>query len=331
MAAQRDRISELEARLAGLERRRWRVKLAVGAGVLGALAVSSLAVGGVGDSLREGVRNGTTTRETEIIGRFNATTGAKGGYVTRQSNTRTGARAGGGAIYGCRGAAGGTASGSAPCLRASNLANGYAFEFASNAGPVGLFDAPSATDPPFVTDGGGLVANLNADKVDGKDAGAFLETGAKAADADKLDGKDSGEFATSADTGGAKMRSVFYAQDGAGAAATVLDLGGLVLQARCEGGNNLRVDATTTVDGSSIRSFPGAAAGGAIVAADDFDAGETVDILDDATTNSNNLQGTLTYTTPAGANVVMTYQAEEDGLDNDAVDCVFAGIATAAG
>src|SRR6478735_4428826 len=89
-----------------------------------------------GDPIRAEVRNGTTGKETEIIGKFNATTGTKGGYVTRQSNTQTGSKAGGGAIYGCRGAAGGTASGSAPCLRASNLAAGFAFEFAGEGDVV---------------------------------------------------------------------------------------------------------------------------------------------------------------------------------------------------
>ena len=47
-----------------------------------------------GDPIRAEVRNGTTAKETEIIGKFNASTGSKGGYVTRQSNTRTGAKAG---------------------------------------------------------------------------------------------------------------------------------------------------------------------------------------------------------------------------------------------
>ena len=135
-----------------------------------ALLTAPLAVSATGDVLREGVRNGTTAKETEIIGKFNAGTGAKGGYVTRQSNTQTGAKAGGAAIYGCRGAAGGTAGGSAPCLRASSLADGLAFELASNSGPAGLFEVESAGDAPFVTNGGGLVTNLNADKVDGLDA-----------------------------------------------------------------------------------------------------------------------------------------------------------------
>src|SRR5690348_11144647 len=71
--------------------------------------LSATAAIAAGDPLRAEVRNGTTGRETEIIGKFNATSGNKGGYVTRQSNTQTGAKAGGGAIYGCRGAAGGTA------------------------------------------------------------------------------------------------------------------------------------------------------------------------------------------------------------------------------
>src|SRR4051794_12976551 len=93
--------------------------------------------GGGGDPIRAPERNGTTGKETEIIGKFNAATGTKGGYVTRQSNTQTGSKAGGGAIYGCRGAAGGTTSGSAPCLRASNLAAGLAFEFAGEGDVVG--------------------------------------------------------------------------------------------------------------------------------------------------------------------------------------------------
>ena len=107
-----------------------KVKLIVMGGVVSALAVVPLsqaqppdgaraqaAAIDAGDPLRAEVRNGTTAKETEIIGQFNASTASKGGYVTRQSNTQTGARAGGGAIYGCRGAAGGTAAGSAPCLR----------------------------------------------------------------------------------------------------------------------------------------------------------------------------------------------------------------------
>src|SRR5690349_18993497 len=133
-----------------------------------------------GDPIRAEVRNGTTAKETEIIGKFNATTGSKGGYVTRQSNTQTGAKAGGGAIYGCRGAAGGTASGSAPCVRAANLAAGYAFEFTTQGGVAGLISVgdgkPSPTARPFTTNANGVATGLNADRVDGQDASDIAAT-----------------------------------------------------------------------------------------------------------------------------------------------------------
>src|SRR3954471_5963139 len=114
-----------------------------------------------GDPIRAEVRNGTTGKETEIIGKFNAATGTKGGYVTRQSNTQTGSKAGGGAIYGCRGAAGGTTSGSAPCLRASNLAAGFAFEFAGEGdvvGQISVGDGKTANSKakPFTTNATGV-------------------------------------------------------------------------------------------------------------------------------------------------------------------------------
>ena len=136
---------------------------------------ATAAIAAAGDPIRSEVRNGTTAKETEIIGAFNATTGTKGGYVTRQSNTQTGAKAGGGAIYGCRGAAGGSASGSAPCLRASNLAAGFAFEFAGEGdvvGQISVGDGKTANSKakPFTTNATGVATGLNADQVDGKSA-----------------------------------------------------------------------------------------------------------------------------------------------------------------
>lgn len=134
-----------------------------------------------GDPIRAEVRNGTTAKETEIIGKFNATTGSKGGYVTRQSNTQGGAKAGGGAIYGCRGAAGGTAAGSAPCLRATNLAAGFAFEFSSAGGVAGQISVgdgktPSPSARPFTTNANGVATGLNADQVDGQSATQIAAT-----------------------------------------------------------------------------------------------------------------------------------------------------------
>src|SRR5690606_18664306 len=90
-----------------------------------------------------------------------------------QSNIETGANAGGAAIYGCR-TPSGTAEGSAPCLRASNLAGGLAFEFASDGATGGVISPgnPPAPHPgkPFPANAAGVATGLNADKVDGKDA-----------------------------------------------------------------------------------------------------------------------------------------------------------------
>jgi hypothetical protein len=133
--------------------------------VLGLLIAGS-ALGAKGDALREAVRNGTATGETEIIGDIAASTAQKGGYVTRQSNIDTGADAGGAAIYGCRAPVASPES----CLRASNLTGGEAFSFATKGDSAGSFQVGDASGSPFTTNGGGLVQNLNADKVDGKDA-----------------------------------------------------------------------------------------------------------------------------------------------------------------
>jgi hypothetical protein len=116
--------------------------------------------------------------ETQIIGEIAQNAGGHaagtGGFVTRQSNKSD---TGGGAIYGCRAKAG-----SESCVAANNLANGDAFRFQSTvaAGTIGQLrfglDINKTIDkPPFVTNGTGLVKNLNADRVDGKSAEDFAE------------------------------------------------------------------------------------------------------------------------------------------------------------
>jgi hypothetical protein len=121
---------------------------------------------GEGTSVRGGARNPSSdarraySKETQIIANVNT-------YGTRQSNKSNN---GGGAVYGCRSAAGGTPKGNEPCLRASNLTNGRAFEFNANGGTeVGAITGP-ATAAPFTTTATGVATGLNADKVDGKDA-----------------------------------------------------------------------------------------------------------------------------------------------------------------
>jgi hypothetical protein len=160
-----------------------------------ALAITPFAVAATGSPLREGVRNGTTRQETQIISNIASTTRTTGGYSTRQSNLST---SGGGAVYGCRSAAGGSAAtptAQNPCIRANNLSTGYAFEFnASDGAVVGLISAGAGGDAkkPFVTNATGVATGLNADRVDGLDASAIVAAARVKAglDADTLDGKD---------------------------------------------------------------------------------------------------------------------------------------------
>jgi hypothetical protein len=121
---------------------------------------------GEGNSVRGGARNPSPdarkayTKETQIIANVST-------YGTRQSNKSSN---GGGAVYGCRSGAGGTAKGNEPCVRASNLAAGRAFEFNTNSGTeVGQITGP-ATAAPFTTTAKGVATGLNADQVDGKSA-----------------------------------------------------------------------------------------------------------------------------------------------------------------
>ena len=90
-------------------------------------------------------------------------------YGTRQSNKSAN---GGGAIYGCRSGEGGTPKGNKPCIRANNLAKGFAFEFDSAGTQGGTITVGNGGDSnkPFTTNATGVADGLNADRVDGKNA-----------------------------------------------------------------------------------------------------------------------------------------------------------------
>jgi hypothetical protein len=168
------------------------VALATGMLVLG---LAPFGVAATGDALREGQRNGTAVRETEIISRTNETGGAKGGYATRQSNL---SNSGGGAIYGCRA---GTGTNTNPCLRANNLEGGLAFEFNATKGAVGgTFTVGNGGDSkrPFTTNATGVATGLNADEVDGQGANEIVAAArAKTGlDADTVDGASAGDLTT---------------------------------------------------------------------------------------------------------------------------------------
>ena len=141
------------------------------------VGIAPFGIAATGDTLREGARNGTTTRETEIISNIGSTTALKGGYSTRQSNLSS---SGGGAVYGCRSQAGGsraTPTPQNPCVRANNLSRGLAFEFNASIGDVaGAITAGAGGDTkkPFVTNATGVATGLNADRLDNLDAAALI-------------------------------------------------------------------------------------------------------------------------------------------------------------
>ncbi len=152
----------------------------VGAGCAAALLAAPTAMSvGEGRPVDGGARNPSAdasqeyARETEIIADVST-------YGTRQSNKSAN---GGGAIYGCRSAEGGSPRGNEPCVRANNLANGRAFEFRSGGGEVGHIEAASPAARPFTTNATGVATGLNADRVDGRDAQAIQDDAVAAAQA----------------------------------------------------------------------------------------------------------------------------------------------------
>jgi hypothetical protein len=167
---------------------------------------------GEGNTVKGGSRNPSPdarrayTKETEIIANVNT-------YGTRQSNKSNN---GGGAVYGCRSGAGGTAKGNEPCVRASNLAAGRAFEFNSNSGTeVGQITGP-ATAAPFTTTAKGVATGLNADQVDGKSADEIVTAAQASTKFASVNGADG---ALSPNNRGAKAAS----RTGAGTYSVTLD------------------------------------------------------------------------------------------------------------
>ena len=151
-----------------MKRFRFSGRAAVVCSLILAIGVPSAALGfGEGHSLLLGKRNPGYPRalsaETQIIS-------DNGSYGTRQSNLRNGD--GGGAIYGCR-----SAAGREPCIRANNLNTGRAFEFATDGNEGGRITTKDATGAPFTTNATGVATGLNADRVDGKDATDFAAAG----------------------------------------------------------------------------------------------------------------------------------------------------------
>jgi hypothetical protein len=148
------------------------VWFAASAVVLSIAAAPFALAAGEGGPLRGGSRSPSSNpslaykRETQVIADTST-------YGTRQSNKSDN---GGGAIYGCRSGAGGTAKGMEPCVRASNLSTGRAFEFSTLHGSeAGRIEAAGGDNAkPFTTNATGVADGLNADRVDGRHASEIV-------------------------------------------------------------------------------------------------------------------------------------------------------------
>lgn len=221
--------------------------------VLLAVVVAPIAMGaGEGKSVRGGVRNPsnnpalTYARETQIIA-SNST------YGTRQSNKSNN---GGGAIYGCRSRAGGTAAGNEPCLRSSNLSDGRAFEFVTASGVLGgtiSVGAGGAGTKPFTTNATGVATGLNADQVDGKDV-ETLAPFAKVTAGGTLEAHRGA--ITSVVSGGAGTYAVNFSSDISGCAfnTTVSQAGGGIASFSVTG-NTVNVETFAVGGASAARAF----------------------------------------------------------------------------
>jgi len=178
-----------------------------------------------------------------------------------------------------------------PCIRSNNLSTGRAFEFETDGAEAGRIETKASTARPFTTNATGVATGLNADRVDSFDIARIDFRGA------------------------------------VGTAQTdVLNLGGLILRAACGTGPDLAVTATTTVPDSTLHVFWGRDPGDASFYRqdNDLDPGDAFSIMGP---NDDSSAGTLTYATPAGANVSLTFAADQGVLLGSSTACLFTGTA----
>jgi hypothetical protein len=178
------------------------------------------------------------------------------------------------------------------CIRANNLKNGRAFEFETDGDEVGFIESKNPAGRPFATNATGVAAGLNADRVDSLNAA-------------KVDFR-------------AKVPT---------ASTQILNLGGLSLSAACAAGPNLDVRASSSVPDSMIHVSWNRDPGNVPFYRqdNDLDPGDAFSIQD---VNDDASAGTLTYTTPTGANVSVTFASDQGPtLLGSSAACVFTGTA----
>ena len=124
-----------------------------------ALVISPLAIaqqtGLIGG--KRNPRKGAFRAETQVIANTSQ-------FGMRYSNRARGV--GGGALLGCRSAPGGSPQRQFPCMRASNVGSGLAFEIATRGSIGGTIRARGGNNAkPFTTNATGVATGLNAERV----------------------------------------------------------------------------------------------------------------------------------------------------------------------
>jgi hypothetical protein len=107
----------------------------------------------------------------------------------------------------------------------------------------------------------------------------------------------------------------------------VLSLAGLNLAASCGSGPDLSVIASTTVPDSVIHVTWGRDPGDLAFyrQQNDLDPGESFTVMSNG--NDSNAEGTISFSTNAGAQVSVIFQSEEGQGFGATVPCFFGGIA----
>jgi len=184
-----------------------------------------------------------------------------------------------------------SSAGREPCIRANNLKNGRAFEFETDGDEAGFIETKNPGGRPFATNATGVAAGLNADRVDSLNAA-------------KVDFR-------------AKVPTV---------ATQILNLGGLILNGSCADGPNLDVRASSSVPDSMIHVSWNRDPGNVAFYRQDNDL-DPVDSFSIMGPNDDASAGTLTYATPAGANVTLTFLSDQGVALGGSAACVFSGTA----
>lgn len=158
-----------------------------------------------------------------------------------------------------------------------------------------------------------------------------LAPGLSVASAKTAGAADSAKTASNATTAGSvdglsAARIDYRIPSGPSAERTILDIGGLILRAQCDGSGNIDVEADTRVAGAVITVAVSKAANiSRTFHDDDFNPGDDNEILEEAFTFNFDIQGTLTYSTAAGSHVTATFQSDEVPFGPNS--CLFAGTA----